>query len=175
MKKKQKKFKQDFTRVNEKIKFSPVRVVKDGQNFGVIPLDKAKQMAFASGLDLVEIAPQARPPVCSIMDYGKFKYQQSIKEKEKKQKQKTLEMKEIRLRPKTGDHDIETKAKAARKFLEEGRKLQLHVLFKSREYAHKDEGFKVVEKFVKLLEDISKVEMAAKFQGNSITCRLMPQ
>ena len=168
-----KKEKNQFVRVNEKIRISPVRVVKDGLNIGVYPTYKARKMAQEEGLDLVEVAPHARPPVCSIMDYGKYKYQQSTKNKDKK-KQKGVELKQIRLRPKIAEHDIETKSKAALKFLEQGKHLQLNVMFKSREFAHKDQGFKVVEKVIEYVDNVGKVVLKPKFEGNRIICKLEP-
>src|SRR5574340_541875 len=112
--------KQNFIRVNEQIRFSPVRVVKDKVQIGVMHVEEAKKLAKAEGLDLVEIVPNARPPVCEIIDYGKYRYQLSLKEKEKKQKTKHAEIKKIRLSPKIADNDINTKSKATRKFLMEG-------------------------------------------------------
>lgn len=170
-----KKQKNDFVRVNERIKFSPVRVVKDGENLGVFPTYKARKMAQEAGLDLVEVAPNARPPVCSIMDYGKYKYQKSTRDKEKRQKAKNTELKQLRLRPKIAEHDIEIKSKAAFKFLEQGKNLQLNVMFKSREFAHKDQGFKVVEKVIEYVDSVGKVVLKPKFEGNRIICKLEPK
>jgi len=170
-----KKEKNKFTRVNDQIRISPVRVVKDGEQLGVMPLDKAKRLARNAKLDLVEIAPQARPPVCNIIDYGKFRYQQSIKEKEIKQKSKTSEVKEIRLSPKIAVHDIDTKTKAARKFLEQGKKVQFNLLFKGRDLAHKDTGFAVVKRMAENLEDVAQVELKPKLDGKRLICRLEPK
>jgi len=168
-----KKEKNQFVRVNDKIRISPVLVVKDGKNIGVYPTYKAKKMAQDEGLDLVEVAPHARPPVCSIMDYGKYKYQQSTKNKDKK-KQKGVELKQIRLRPKIAEHDINTKSRAAQKFLEQGKHLQLNMMFKSREHAHKDLGFVVMEKILNQLDTVGKVVLKPKFEGNRIICKLEP-
>ena len=123
-------------RVNEQIRISPVRVVDhEGEMLGVIPTDEARQVATEAGLDLVEVAPKERPPVCRIMDYGKFKYEQTKKRKDS-QKTHQVQVKEIRLRPKTGDHDIEFKVKRARDFLSQKDKVKINVIFRGRENAH---------------------------------------
>jgi len=170
-----KKEKRQFTRVNDQIKVSPVRVVKDGEQLGVMPLEKAKILARNAKLDLVEIAPQVKPPVCSITDYGKFRYQQSIKEKDIKQKSKGAEVKEIRLSPKIANHDIDTKTKSARKFIKQGKKVQFNLLFKGRDLAHKDTGFAVVKRMAESLEDVAQVEMKPKLDGRRLICRLEPK
>jgi len=167
--------KQNFVRVNEQIRFSPVRVVKDKVQLGVMRVEDARKLARDEGLDLVEIVPNARPPVCEIVDYGKFRYQQSIREKEKKQHAKQIEMKEIRLSPKIAENDVDTKSKAARKFLADGKKVQLNLLFRgNRELAHQEEGFKVVNRIIKEVEDICKVESPPKMEGRRIICRIEP-
>ena len=131
-------------RVNEQIRISPVRVINaEGAMLGVMPTSKALEAAREAGLDLVEVAPNERPPVCKIIDYGKFKYTQ--KKKLSKQKQHQVHVKEIRVRPKTGDHDIEVKVKRAREFLEHKDKVLVNVLFRGRELAHIDEGRRVME------------------------------
>ena len=166
--------KQNYVRVNGQIRFSPVRVVKDKVQLGVMRVEDALKIAREQDLDLVEIVPNARPPVCEIIDYGKYRYQLSIKEKEKN-KSKQIETKEIRLTPKIADHDIAIKSNAARKFLTEGKKVQISVQFRNREMAHPDEGFKTVGKILKEIEDISKVDMAPKLEGKRITCRIEPK
>jgi translation initiation factor IF-3 len=168
------KKRQNFVRVNEQIRFSPVRVVKDKVQLGVMRVEEARRLAKDEGLDLVEIVPNARPPVCEIIDYGKFRYQQSIKEKEKKQKAKQTEIKEIRLSVKIADNDVDTKGKTARRFLMEGKKVQFNLLFRNRELAHQEEGFKVVQKIIKEVEDICKVELHPKMEGKRIICRVEP-
>jgi translation initiation factor IF-3 len=166
--------KQNFVRVNGQIRFSPVRVVKDKVQLGIMRVEDALKIAREQDLDLVEIVPNARPPVCEIIDYGKYRYQLSIKEKEKN-KAKQIETKEIRLTPKIADHDIVTKSNAARKFLTEGKKVQLSLLFRNREMAHQDEGFKTVGKILQQVEDVCKVEMAPKLEGKRIICRIEPK
>lgn len=166
--------KQNFVRVNGQIRFSPVRVIKDKVQLGVMRVEEALKIARENDLDLVEIVPNARPPVCEIIDYGKYRYQLSIKEKEKN-KVKQIETKEIKLSPKIADNDIVTKSNAARKFLTEGKKVQLNLLFKNREMAHPDEGFKTVGKLLKEIEDVYKIDMAPKLEGKRIICRIEPK
>lgn len=168
---------QNFTRVNFQIRVPNVRVVQDGNQLGIMPTDKARFMAQDLGLDLVEVAPHANPPVCHIIEYAKYLYQQKQKEKDqqRKQKESAQELKEIRLRPRIQDHDIETKAGAAKKFLAEGKKVQLTLQFKNREITHKDEGFKVMEKIIKSLEAVASVEKEPRLEGFKLICRLQPK
>lgn len=142
---------------------------------GPVPLQKAMEIAEASGLDLVEIAPNNRPPVCRILDFGKFKYEQAIKDKEHKKKQsKISHLKEIHLSPSIQRHDIETKSKAARKFLESGHKVVVKLDFRRRELAHRDLGDKVISEFISSLSDISEASGRPKHEGRSITCTISP-
>lgn len=171
----QPKERKNFTRLNLNIRCPTVRVVQDGNQLGVMPTDAARRLATDAGLDLVEIAPQAQPPVCSIMDYEKFRYEQKQKEKEQKKNQKKNEIKELRLRPGIQDHDISTKAGAVRRFLEDGKKVQLNLQFKNREITHKDEGFRVMNQIIKDLVDIANVERAPSMEGNRLICRLEPK
>ncbi len=126
-------------------------------------------MADEKGLDLVEISPDAKPPVCKVLDYGKYRYEISKKEKDSKKKQHVIILKEIRLRPRTEDHDLEFKIKHARKFLEQKNKVKFTVMFKGREMAYKEFGEKLLDRVVEKLEDIAKVEMDKKFEGRSLT------
>jgi len=169
------KERKNFTRVNFNIRVPTVRVVQDGKQLGIMPTDVARKQAMDAGLDLVEIAPQAQPPVCSIMDFEKFRYEQKQKEKEQKKNQKKNEIKELRLRPGIQDHDIGTKASAVRRFLEDGKKVQLNLQFKNREITHKDEGFRVMRKIIEGLADIANVERAPSMEGNRLICRLEPK
>lgn len=169
------KERKNFTRVNFNIRCPTVRVVQDGKQLGIMPIDVARRQATDAGLDLVEIAPMAQPPVCSIMDYEKFRYEQKQKEKEQKKNQKKNEIKELRLRPGIQEHDIGTKADAVRRFLEDGKKVQLNLQFKNREITHKDEGFRVMSQIIKNLADIAIVERAPSMEGNRLTCRLEPK
>jgi translation initiation factor IF-3 len=126
-------------------------------------------LADEEGLDLVEISPDAKPPVCKILDYGKYRYEISKKEKDSKKKQHVIVLKEIRLRPRTEDHDLEFKIKHARKFLEQKNKVKFTVMFRGREMAYKEFGEKLLDRVVDKLEDIAKVEMDKKFEGRSLT------
>ena len=126
-------------------------------------------MADEKGLDLVEISPDAKPPVCKVLDYGKYRYEISKKEKDSKKKQHVIILKEIRLRPRTEDHDLEFKIKHDRKFLEQNNKVKFTVMFRGREMAYKEFGEKLLDRVVEKLEDIAKVEMDKKFEGRSLT------
>lgn len=151
--------------MNDQIRISPIRVVdQDGEMLGVIERDEAQNIADEAGLDLVEVAPNVRPPVCRIMDFGKFKYEQA-KKASKNAKQHQVQVKEIRLRPKTGDHDIEFKMKRARSFLEQRDKVKLNVMFRGREHAHHDRGMEMLNEIIEALEDIAKVEKAPGMEG----------
>ena len=161
------------TRINEQIRISPVRVIgSGGEQLGIIPVDQALTRAREVDLDLVEVAPNERPPVCRIMDFGKYKY-----EKNKKSHQPThhTKTKEIRLRPKTGDHDIEFKVKQARGFLEHKDKVVVSVVFRGRELAHIDEGKKVMDRVVQQLLEVGKLEAPPMNQGKRMICTLMPK
>ena len=143
--------------MNEQIRSSPVRVVdQKGEMLGVIPTEEAVSLAAESGMDLVEVAPNERPPVCRIMDYGKFKYEQ--KKRREGHRSKQIHMKEIRLRPKTGEHDINFKIKRARSFLAQKDKVKINVIFRGRENAHRDRGREMLEEIIQRLEDVAKVE-----------------
>lgn len=139
----------------------------------MVPTSQAMEMAREAQLDLVEVAPLERPPVCKIMDYGKFRYQQSRKGNKTKPHQQKL--KEIRVRPKTGDHDIETKINQARKFLEHKDKVLLNVLFRGRELQHIEEGKRIIETMLAKLLDVSKVEKSPSMEGKRLTAMLAPK
>ena len=161
-------------RVNEQIRISPVRVINsEGAMLGVMPTGKAMEAAREAGQDLVEVAPNERPPVCKIMDFGKFKYSQ--KKRASKQKQHQVQVKEIRVRPKTGDHDIEVKVKRAREFLEHKDKVLVNVLFRGRELAHIDEGRKVMNEVLQALDDVAKVEKNPSMEGKRMTAIVAPR
>ena len=151
-----------------------MRVINnEGVMLGVMPTGKAQELAREATLDLVEVAPNERPPVCKIMDYGKFKYEQ--KKRSSKQKQHQVQIKEIRVRPKTGDEDIRVKVRRAREFLEHKDKVLVNVLFRGRELAHIDEGRRVMEEVLVLLEDIAKVEKNPSMEGRRMTAILAPR
>ena len=144
--------------MNEQIRISPIRLIgAEGEQHGIVPTAQALEMAREAGLDLVEVADKERPPVCKIMDYGKFKYAQSKKAHQKTHQQK---LKEIRVRPKTGEHDVETKINQARKFLEHNDKVQVNVLFRGREMQHIEEGQRVMNQVLEALMDFCKLEIA---------------
>jgi translation initiation factor IF-3 len=161
-------------RINEQIRISPVRLIgANGEQLGVVPTSQAMEMAREAQLDLVEVAPNERPPVCKILDYGKFRYQQSHKKNTKKVHQQKL--KEIRVRPKTGDHDVDTKINQARKFLEHNDKVLVNVLFRGRELQHIDEGRRIIDTILEKLADASKVEKAPSMEGKRMTALLAPK
>src|SRR6266566_9348622 len=146
------------TRVNEHIRISPIRLIGPaGEQVGVIPTAQAMEMAREVQLDLVEVAPLEKPPVCKIMDFGKFKFLQKQKQKDKS-KSHQQKLKEIRVRPKTGDHDVDTKVNQARKFLEHNDKVQVTVMFRGREMQHQEEGRRVLDSVLEKLADAGKVE-----------------
>jgi len=144
----------------------------DGQMVGVVPTTQALEMAREQNLDLIEVAPQERPPVCKIADYGKMRYQQSRKDKSKVHQQR---LKEIRVRPKTGDHDVETKVNQARKFLEHNDKVLVNVVFRGRELQHIEEGRRIIEQVLEKLAELSKVEKPPSMEGKRMTAILAPR
>ncbi len=163
-------------RINEMIHISRVRVVdENGNMLGEMGADQARTIARERGLDLVEVAPEARPPVCKILDYGKFKYEEKKKKAKAKTRQHVQELKEVRMRPLTGEHDLQTKLKHAREFLEEGDKVLFTIRFRGREQAHKEIGREVMGKISKALEDIAKVEHAISQMGPHMHMTLMPK
>jgi translation initiation factor IF-3 len=164
----------DQQRINDQIRISPIRLIgANGEQLGVVPTAQAMEMAREAQLDLVEVAATERPPVCKIMDYGKFRYQQSRKGNKAKVHQQKL--KEIRVRPKTGDHDVETKINQARKFLEHKDKVLVYVLFKGRELQHIDEGRRIIAMILEKLNDLAKVEKAPTMEGKRMTAMLAPK
>ena len=163
----------DFVRRNEQIRVPQVLVVEDGRKVGVMATSIALAKAREVGLDLVEVAAQARPPVCQIMDYGKFKYQQ--KKRQHKGHAHQTKIKEIRVRPKTGDHDIQVKVIKAREFLSHKDKVIVTVVFRGRELAHVEEGRKVIDEVLEQLADVSKVEVPPTHHGRRMICTLSPK
>lgn len=161
-------------RINEQIRISPVRVISaDGELLGIISTDEALTRAREAELDLVEVAPNERPPVCRIMDYGKFKYQQ--KKRQAKGHTHQSKIKEIRVRPKTGEHDIAFKLNQAKTFLAHKDKVIVSVIFRGRELAHIEEGRKVIDHIVKELEPVGKIESPPSHQNKRIICILAPK
>jgi translation initiation factor IF-3 len=163
-------------RINEQIRISPVRVIAaDGEQLGIISTEEAIGVAREANMDLVEVGPTERPPVCRIMDYGKHKYQQKKRKHRNKAQVHHGRTKEIRIRPKTGQHDIDFKINHAREFLEHKDKVSVSVIFRGRELAHVDEGRRVLDSFIEQLEDVSKVEMPPSQHGRRIICILAPK
>ena len=163
------------TRVNERIRIREVRLIdEEGQQVGVIPTFDALQMARERGLDLVEVAPNAVPPVCRLMDYGKFRYEESRKERESRKNQHVVELKEVRIRPKIDDHDLETKGRNAAKFLDAGDKVKLTVLFRGREMAHPDIGRGLLDQLAEQLRPHGSVEQPPRMEGRTMTMFMNP-
>ena len=138
-------------------------------------IEQALQLAHEHDLDLVEVAPSARPPVAKLMDYGKFKYEQQKKKQEAKKRQAVVQIKEIKVRPKTDDHDYETKVRHIRRFLEEGDRCKITVFFRGREIVHKDRGMAILERVVQDLADIAKVDQEARAEGRTLQMMLVPK
>jgi translation initiation factor IF-3 len=163
------------TRVNQQIRISPVRVIDpEGEQVGILPIERALEIAEELGLDLVEVAPMARPPVCRIMDYGKFKYEEQRKAREARKKQHQVQLKEVKMRPGIEDHDFEFKIRHARRFLEEGNKVKLTMMFRGRQMAHPEIGREVLDRVVQEVADIAKVEASPNMEGRSMTMVLAP-
>lgn len=144
-------------------------VGEDGSQLGVMSVKEAMKMAEEAGLDLVKIAPTAKPPVCKIVDYGKYRYELARKEKEAKKKQRTIEVKEVRLSPNIDVNDLNTKCNSARKFIEKGDKVKVSLRFRGREMAHIDSSKHILEDFAEKLSDIAVVDKAPKLEGRSMT------
>ncbi|MFL5330419.1 MAG: translation initiation factor IF-3 [Gemmataceae bacterium] len=160
--------------MNDQIRISPIRLIgAAGEQLGVVPTSQAMEMAREAGIDLVEVDATARPPVCKILDYGKFRYEQS--RKQNKQKSHQQKLKEIRVRPKTGDHDIETKINQAKKFLEHKDKVLLNVLFRGRELQHIEEGKRIIDGMVAKLMEVAKIEKMPSMEGKRMTAMLAPK
>ncbi len=155
--------------INEQIRDKEVRLIgEDGEQLGVMPIKDAMKLAREAELDLVKIAPTAKPPVCKIVDYGKFRYEQMRKDKEAKKKQKVTDVKEIRLSPNIDVNDLNTKANQARKFLTKGDKVKISLRFRGREMAHVNVGKQIMDSFLEKLEDIAVVDKPAKLEGRSM-------
>ncbi len=161
-------------RINDQIRAPRVRVVDPLGEHGIYTRERALEMARSQGLDLVEIAAQADPPVCKIIDFGKFRYEQQRREKEARRKSATQEMKEIRFRPHTDTHDFDFKIKHARGFLESGDKVKAWVQFRGRDIVYKEQGLELLGRFVEELNDIAKIDQAPKMEGRRMTTILAP-
>jgi translation initiation factor IF-3 len=168
--------KKDGPRINEEIRVREVQLIDTtGHNHGPTPIQTAIEMAQAAGLDLVEIAPNSAPPVCKILDYGKYKYQAQKKAAEARKKQKVVEVKEIKLRPMIDDHDYEVKMRAMQRFFEEGDKVKVTLRFRGREMAHQELGFRLLDRVRDDTQTIAKIEQSAKFEGRQMVMILAPR
>jgi len=162
-------------RVNEAIRAREVRLISPtGEQLGVKPLSEALQIVLELDLDLVEVAPQADPPVCRIMDYGKYKYEQEVKEKKARKHQTTTVVKEIKLRPKIEDHDFNTKKKHVVRFLEAGARVKVTIMFRGRELAHTGLGRKLLDRLADEVKDLGSVESTPKLDGRNMIMVLAP-
>ncbi|MGB9662889.1 MAG: translation initiation factor IF-3 [Moorellaceae bacterium] len=162
--------------MNGEIRAREVRLVgTDGQQLGIMPLREALRIAQEQGLDLVEVAPQARPPVCRIMDFGKYKYEQSKREREAKKKQRIVNIKEVKLRPGIEEHDFQVKARNALRFLEDGDKVKVTVMFRGREISHPELGEKLCLRLADQVAEIASVERPPKIEGRNMVMILAPK
>jgi translation initiation factor IF-3 len=165
----------DDARINDRIRARQVRLIgADGSQLGVKPLPEAQRIATESGLDLVEVAANADPPVCKIMDYGKYKYEQDQRRKESRRKASNVVIKEMKFRPKIDSHDYDTKMKHVERFLEEGSKVKLTIMFRGREMAHPELGRRILERVAERVAEIAIVESAPKQDGRNMTMVLNP-
>lgn len=165
----------DEPRVNDRIRISPIRLIdEDGEQLGIVATDEARRLATDRGLDLVEVAPNARPPVCRLMDYGKYKYEQARKAREAKKKQHVIHVKEVKLRPKIETHDIEFKLRHARRFLEDGDKVKFTLMFRGREVTHPELGVRLLNQVKDELTDVANVESDISHEGRTMTMMMAP-
>jgi translation initiation factor IF-3 len=163
-------------RINKNIRASEVRLIsEDGQQLGVMPLKDAMARALEAHLDLVEVAPQANPPVCRIMDYGKFKYQQSKKQQEARRRQTTIQVKEVKVRPKIEEHDMAFKLKNIKRFLADRDKVKVTMIFRGREMAHQDRGYNILRQMVEALADAGVVEQEPRHEGRTLFMIIAPK
>jgi len=164
------------TRVNERIRIREVRLIdENGQQLGIVPTFQALSIARERGLDLVEVAPNAVPPVCRIMDWGKERYEQSRKDRESRRNSKAITIKEVRLKPKTDDHDLDTKTRRAKEFLLEGDKVKLTVLFRGRENLHPEVGRVLLDRMLDQLVPVAIIESPPRLEGRNMTAMLAPK
>ncbi len=162
--------------INQRIRAKEVRVIDpDGEQVGVIPTKEALAAAVDAGLDLVEVSPNANPPVCKIMDYGRFRYEQTKKKQEAKKKQSTFQLKEIKVRPKTGEHDLQVKISHIKKFIGKKDKVKVSVIFRGREITLKELGMAVLQRIIEETEEFAMVEQNPKFEGRILVMVLSPK
>lgn len=162
--------------MNEQIRVRQVRLIdEEGEQLGIVPIEEALTLAEDRGLDLVEVSPNADPPVCRVMDYGKFKYRQRKRSHEAKKKQKTVLVKEVKMRPKTEEHDIEYKSRNIRRFLTEGNKAKITVMFRGRELVHPHLGRRLLDRVAQEMADLAEVEQAPLQEGRNMIMILAPK
>ena len=164
----------DKLRVNEEIRANEVRVVEPDGDHDVVPVEEALERARNHDLDLVEIAPDADPPVCKVLDYGKYRYEKQKEEKRRRKKSKSMEMKELRFRPRTDDHDFNFKADHAREFLEDGNKVKAYVQFRGRDIVYKDQGMDLLRRLIERLQDVARIDQSPQMEGRRMTTILAP-
>lgn len=162
-------------RVNEQIRISPIRLIdEEGNQVGIVSLDDARERATSNGLDMVEVAPEARPPVVKLMDFGKFKYEEARAAREARRKQHTIQVKEVKFRPGIEEHDYDFKLRHARRFLEEGNKVKLTMMFRGRQVTHPEIGLEVLKRVTADLQDLAKVEQHPSFEGRQMSMVVSP-
>ncbi|MDZ4767144.1 MAG: translation initiation factor IF-3 [Chloroflexota bacterium] len=166
---------QDNFRINNQIRAREVRLISEtNENIGVVSFSHAMELAEAKNLDLVEVAPEANPPVCRIMDFGKFRYEKERRERKARKQQKVIEVKEIQLRPKTGDHHLSFKIRDARKWIEDGMKVRVRIRFRGREITHSEIGREHLDRIATELKDIAIIEQMPNMEGNTMLMVLAP-
>ena len=162
--------------MNDLIEADPVRVVDaDGEMVGVISKEEGLEIAFQAGLDLVEISPNADPPVCKVLDYGKFKYEAQKKANEARKKQKVIDVKEIKMRPGIDEHDYQVKMRSVKRFLDDGDKVKMTIRFRGREMAHQELGMKVLDRVREEVDELAKVEQFPRTEGRLMTMVIAPK
>lgn len=164
----------DRPKVNDEIRSSTVRLIKPDDEHEIVSIDRALEIAESFNMDLVEVAPDAKPPVCKVIDFGKFMYEKKKKEKEAKKKQHTIQVKELRFRPTTDDHDLEFKTRHAREFLEGGDKVKATVQFRGRDMLYTDQGKELLENLAEALDDVGKIESPPAMEGRRMIMVLAP-
>ncbi len=173
--KKERNISQERIRINEQIRISPVRLIDDeGGQVGIVSIEEARELADDRGLDLVEVAPEARPPVVKLMDYGKYKYEAQRAAREAKKKQHHVQVKEVKFRPGIEEHDYDFKTRHARRFLEEGNKVKLTMMFRGRQVTHPELGREVLLRVTEDLKEVGKVESRPTFEGRIMSMVLAP-
>jgi translation initiation factor IF-3 len=162
-------------RVNEMIRVKEVRLIDpEGKQLGIMSIEEARQVAEDYGLDLVEVAPDSRPPVCKIMDYGRWRYQQAKRSQEARRRQHIIQVKEVKLRPKTDEHDFQFKLRHIRRFLSSGNKAKVTVVFRGREMEHPERGEAILERVAQEVQDVGRIEQLPRFEGRGMSMVLAP-